>query len=378
MKGVSATPMSAAVAVMIGIGFMTAKSQASTQIAHPIPPLSQVAKGEKVTPLTLDEAIERAVHQATGVLKAHNNLDASGEQLIQSYVQFLPNLQAVAGYNTIQGNSYLTTAAPTFVDTRNHGGYYQLSTTFNIFNGFSDWSSMRASLARNSANKLSLVRAKQQIALDIAQSFLQIVLDRDIVRIAEKNLASSQAREDQLSEQTRIGAKNMADLFRQQALTSSDETYLVTSQDKQRTDEIFLLRKLRLDPAAPCDFLEPVKELDQQRTNVKNGESAAKVKQAHVDDEAEMIRIALEKRADLHAQTENATAYRWDVRSARSTYFPKLDFGISMAAAGRNLDSQTVNGIDVTNAAPALPSVNSQLANQTNYTVGLTLTWNIF
>ena len=76
----------------------------------------------------------------------------------------------------------------------------------------------------------SEARKKQQIALDVAQSFLQVVLDQQLVRIAKKNLVASQDREKLLTEQTRVGVRNLADLFRQQAQTSADESFLANSR----------------------------------------------------------------------------------------------------------------------------------------------------
>jgi outer membrane protein len=208
-----------------------------------------------------------------------------------------------------------------------------------------------------------LKRAKQEIALDMAQTFLQVILDQDLVKIAQKNLASSRVRENLLREQTRVGVRNLADFYRQEAQTSSDEAYLVTQQSKQRSDELMLLRKLRMDASQNYRVVAP--------TLKEDGYSAA------FDDEDELVQTALANRADLTASERTARAFTWDVTASRASYFPRLDLGASILGAGRILDKQLVDGVGDVKPREQM-GLNDQLTHQVYYTVGLTLTWNIF
>ena len=316
--------------------------------------------------LDLEGSVKRAIAEATLVQKSFGEFQISGDQLVQAYAEFLPNLTASGTYNTVTGKTFLTSAAPTLVDTRNHGAGYQVSSTINLFNGLNDLAGWRASGARKEAARLSLIRAKQLIALDVAQTFLQVILDQEIIKIAEKNLVSSQARESLLAEQTRVGVRNLADLFRQQALTSSDETFLVNSQAKERADELSLIRKLRLDTDKNYKLTTP--NLKQDEPEIPE----------EFTDENKMIAVALEHRPDLRAAEDSARAAAWDVTSSRSLYFPHLDFGATVASSGRILSHQLVTppGSDVT---PEIQNgLNDQLAHQVNTSVGFTLSWTLF
>lgn len=338
---------------------------AAAQLSHPIPSLSE-KKGEKdVGQLSLEKSIAYAIEAASAVIKARGESEVTAQQLLQSYFQFLPNLAATGAYNRTRGSNYLYIATPSIVESVSHGASYTIGTTVNIFNGLADMAGLKAALNRREAADLNLRRAKQQIALDVAQRFLQVVLDQQIVRIAKKNLTSSQEREKLLSEQTRVGVRNLADLFRQQAQTSSDESYLVNAENKERTDELQLLVLLRLDPTSNYRLVEP--KLEEE------------AKGNRYDDEDALVKLALQNRADLTASKDRAKAASWDVTTARSSYFPKLDFGVSMTGVGRNLDSQTVNGTDQLPSVPAgLGDWSDQLRHEVMYTYGVTLTWNIF
>ena len=321
------------------------------------------AGGKDIVRLTLEDSVAEAVRGATIVQKARNEMGATGSQLIQGYAQFLPNLQTSAGYDFSQGKQLLTSATPTLVDARSHGASYQISSTLNIFNGLSDAAALSAAIARDKASRLSYARARQLIALDVAQAFLQTILDKEIVKIADKNLASSKGRERLLTEQARVGVRSLADLYRQQAQTSSDESFLTSSLAKERADELILLRKIRVDPARRYEFVAP--KIDE---NPK--------KRPDFEDEGQLVDLALKSRPDLQSQAEIARAYHQDARVIRGGFFPRLDLGAVAFGGGRWLDSQTVNGADVTGLQSQ--SLGDQLSNNIVWTVGLKLTWNPF
>lgn len=321
------------------------------------PPLSQ----EKAS-LTLAESISLALKTATQVLKAQSSADLNGAQLLQSYAQFLPNLGIQGSYSYMNGNNYFTTAAPTYITTNNFGATYSVTSSLNLFNGFSDYSNLRSSLLKKDAADLSLFRAKQAIVLDVTQSFLQVILDDQLVDIAKKSFSLSQERQKLLEEQTRVGVRNLADLFRQQAQTSADEFSLANALNKERSDEILLLRKLRLDLSKNYQLVPP---------KIEEGQADQRF-----HDENDLIRTALEQRADLKSSDHLAEAGEWDVRNSQGAYLPRLDLGFNLNSAGKNMFSQTVNGVNV--VPPAQQDIFTQLRSQSYYTVGLTLTFNIF
>jgi outer membrane protein len=312
--------------------------------------------------LTLPQSIERALDQATLVLKAKNDVAFNGTQLLQAYAQFLPNLDVGGEYSKTQGRIFESFTTPTIVDTINHGASYQLSSTFNLFNGLFDIASLRSASNRSSVSNLSLYRAKQQIRLDVTQAYLQVLLDGEIVKIGEANLKSSQEREKLLQEQTRVGLRSLADLYRQQAQTSSDEIFLINSRNRERDDLILLLRRLRLDIR---------KEYALQNVPYGTPPTADPYEQ-----EQALMQQALDNRADLRAAQALSNAAHADVTAARSGYWPRLDLGADYFGAGRILDKQIVNGTD------ELPmpqrGLNTQLGDQTYYTLGATLSWGLF
>lgn len=312
--------------------------------------------------LTLEDSIRLAIRGATTVLKAENEVTVNGSQLLQGYGQFLPNFAGNGNYNYSRGTTYYTEGAPALVQGTGWGAGYTLASDLNIFNGLADLAGLKSAVLKKDASDLTLLRAKQQISLDITQAFLQVILDNKLVDINRKNLQETQAREDLLTEQTKVGIRNLSDLFRAQAATSAAESLLLTSQNTTRTDQILFLRRLRADVAKKYHFVEP--ELTGDRGDKK------------FTDENELLKKGLANRADLKAFDNLASASNWDVKSNFAGYLPKLDLLGTVVSGSHYLNSQNVNGQPVTPSVQ--PNLAYQLSTQVQYTVSLNLSWTIF
>ena len=221
---------------------------------------------------------------------------------------------------------------------------------------------MKAAIARKSANELSLSRAREQIAVDITQAFLQVNLDAELVTIARENVRVSLERQNLLTEQTRVGIKDLSDLYRQEAQTSSDEAALISIENKLRDDTIQLVRRLRLNTAQNYAF--------QKKTSDDKGSSLETLS------EEALIAEALQQRTDFQASQKTLNAATWSISSAQSSYYPKINFNANLAGLGRNVTKQFVNGVDLT------PNQQTNLWVQSRENIlwdaGISLTWAIF
>jgi len=316
--------------------------------------------------LSLEESVEIAIQTATSVLKAQNDVLSNGAQLLQAYGQFLPNVGATANYTYSNGSVFLSQSSPQLVQGSSTGAGYQITSDLNLFNGLADYSGLRSALLKKDASQLTLYRAKQQIALDIAQSFLQVVLDDKLVEINRKNLQESQERERLLQEQTKVGVRSLADLFRQQAETAQDESLLLTAENKTRQDQILFLKKLRADISKKYHFVEPA---------LSEGDPTGKVDPRYKSESA-LMKSALTNRTDLKAADNQANAAHWDVKVNWATYLPKLNLVGSMISGGAYLNSTTANGATIT--PPEQSNLGYQLGTQIDWQIGLQLSWTLF
>ena len=319
---------------------------------------------DSIQTLSLDDCIRIGLQQSTQLLLSQDSLKITGAALIGAYGNFLPNLALNGNYAYTSGKSLLTVTTPTLVQSRGSQLDYNLTTTINIFNGLSDYSALKAATLNKSASEFNLQRSKQQIAFDVTQTFLQVILDRQIVQYAGQNLDASNKREEQLRELTAVGRNAISDLYQQQAETSSDKLFLIQSQDKLKNDIILLLRKIKISETDKYDIADMPPDTLPLGPDYQNAQ--------------DLIAKAVQQRPDLRSSELSIKVADWQIRQYRSGYLPKLNFGGGLYSTGGYLNELYLNGVDEIGPLELQEPPARALFGQFYGEVGLNLTWNIF
>ena len=321
---------------------------------------SALPQGPQV--LSLQDCIGIGLTRSTEVLKGKNNVEMAGALVLNAYGQFLPDLNAGAGYNYLAGRQLALSTTPVLVNADRSAYNYQLTSTLNIFTGHYNYASLKAATLNKRSSELTLDRARQQISLDITQGFLQVMLDRKLVSLEEENWKTSTDREKQLKALTDVGRKALADLYQQQAQTSHDRSLLIETQNRLRTDKILLLKKLRLDSLEQYEFGEvPVDERPEAEI---------------YGNEQSLVAKALSQRVDLRSLQLNKLSADWDIKKYRSGYLPKVFVGAGVFGGGAYYDKLYENG--VYSKPGSQTALGDQLTQQIYGTLSLNATWAIF
>lgn len=328
------------------------------------PDANQNAGGDQAIELTLDSCIKLGIESATNILRAKNSIELTGADLIQAYGQFLPNLAVTSGVGASEGRYYNWVVTPVEISERDWGTNLQVSTSVNIFNGLADSASLHSALERKTSAVITLDWARQQIALDVAQIFLQAAYGQRRLALAQENLKVSKGRQELLEAQSKVGLKDLTDLYRQRALTSRDESSVSKIFATQKTDMLALLKRLRLDARKQYKIVEP------KLTKPSEAEFSL--------NENDLIKMALQRRPDLKASEHALAASKSDIEVSKSSYLPRVDFGISAVDVTRQLDTHSVVGESVDLFSSTQRNLGQQFGDQILYNVGITMTWSIF
>ena len=322
-----------------------------------------------VETLTLEKVIKIAIENAVATAQAKNNYELTGAQLLQAYGQFLPSLSVSATYTPLNSNQRINPTTlpggqvifPLFGQQTTSIGF-SLNSSLNLFNGLADQAALQNAIHARESAGYTLKRAKQDIAFSVAQAYLQILLNQELLAIAQENLKVSQERLRQLQEQARLGARTIADLYQQEAQKAADELAVIRAENTLRNSKLALIRQARLDPTKEYKFESP--PIDTTLLG------------AEYQDEARLIAVAQEQRADLKAAQESLTAASWAITQARGTFLPALNLNFTLFTNGFSVFNQSIDGNTIPN--PVLPTVGEQLNKQISFNIGLQLSWTIF
>jgi outer membrane protein len=180
--------------------------------------------------------------------------------------------------------------------------------------------------------------------------------------VAVSNLELSKAREDQLTEQVRIGTKAPPDLYRQQAQARADEVAVIDANNRVTNDVTALLARLRLDETRRYEIVEPAPD------TARLEESSLVL--------ADLIRSADRARPDLAAARNKAASDSYEMQAARGEYLPQLALRFDYIGSGRVFGREIVAGKDQLTTGQR--SVGSQLGDQRYGVLSLGLSWNLF
>ncbi|HEY4111575.1 TolC family protein [Puia sp.] len=319
-----------------------------------------MAQGVRV--LTLGDCIGIALQRSTAVLKGNNDVALAGTQVMAAYGQFLPNVQAVGGVNYDKGNNWFGSTGIALANEARGVYNYQLTSSVNLFTGYFNRSSLNQAKLNQQVSGLTLERAKQQIELDITQSYLQLILDRKIVVLDSNNLTVSLDREHQLSMLTDVGRTARTDLYQQQAQTSSDQLLLINARSRMQDDKILLLQKLRIDSGGNYEIADI--PIDDEAEAGKYGNADA------------LVTEGVQLRIDLRSADLNIQANDWNIRKLKSGYLPTVSASGGFFNDGGWFNSLKVNGVEELPGSQT--PVSTQLYKNSYGLLGVNATWNIF
>ena len=315
--------------------------------------------------LSLANCVEIALNNATSAKKAKSNLKLQGSDVLRSYGSFLPKISVSATYTPYslsQSYAQYDLEAPPFkIKSESESVNLTLTTSLNLFNGFSDYASLQSALNREQAAEYTLARTLQSVVFDVTQYYYQVLMNRELLDIAKENLLSVHDQLTLTDRQFQIGLKSRTDLYQQQAAAAESSMAVIQAETRMQRSTIELLRRLQIDPLTKVT-LEP-------------GQNELEIAHQKKPDIDSLVTVALDRRSDLKSKSFETKAAKWQITQSRSPWYPRLALNFNASTAGTEYLRQSHGGYS---AEYSYPPVSDQLRNSIGYSVGLNLSWSIF
>jgi outer membrane protein len=306
--------------------------------------------------LSLANCIEIALNNATSAKKADFNLKLRGADVLRRYGSFLPRISTSAGYAPYSVNRTYIQADPISQvhKTSIKSIDLTLATSLNLFNGFSDFTSLQSSLKQEHAAEYTLQRALESVVYDVTQAYYQVLLNQELLDIARENLLLAQDQLTLTDRQFQIGLKSMTDRYQQQADASESGLAVIKADTRLQRSMFELLRRLQIDPQTKIALQPSPEELKAPLSSKIDIDSLAA--------------ITLQRRNDLKSKGFETNAAKWQVRASRAPWYPKVDLNFNVSTGGT----------EYLNNEYSYPPLSEQLDHSVGYSVALNLSWALF
>jgi len=262
-----------------------------------------------VTKLTFEEAVVIGLERNVNLNQQKNQLEANQAQKLNAVGNFLPNLNITGAVQRQEGQQSNTTNGSLENLTTDYIGG-QLNSGLTVFNGLRNYNTLAQSNNQLMAQSYLIKRSTQDVVSNVATQYLQVLLDQELLRIADENLKTQNAVLEQIRGFEEVGSRAITDVYNQDAQAKSAQVLYIRAKNNLQNDKSILAQTLQLDPSQPFEVV-----------NSPLSEDLNRYKNMSLDS---LILIAVANRSDLKQLDYQLKANKYAYKSALSTALPSV------------------------------------------------------
>lgn len=281
------------------------------------------------TRLSYKEAVKIAIRNNYLLNQEKNNLALSQAVRTNSVARLAPSVSGTVTALRIDGNSFNQNEGKVENGIRDNV-YGSIDANLMLFNSFNRINTIRQSNEMLRAQTSIVKRTEQQVISDVSSQYLQVLLDQELMKIAERNIELLKAQLDQIKGQVDLGAKAEVDQITQDALAKGAELTFLRARVTLRNDKALLAQTMLIDATGDFQLEDP--QWDANFT-------------ASLDQELDQLyATAMTNRADYQGALYTESAAHYLVRATRGGYYPSLTAFGSYGSAYNKLQGSAARG----------------------------------
>ncbi|OGX85164.1 hypothetical protein BEN47_02195 [Hymenobacter lapidarius] len=310
-------------------------ARAQAPATPPAPPAAALGNGVPAPagPWTLQSAVDYALKNNLTVRQSE--LTAQQQEAAQrlNRAALLPT----AGLSGSQGFNFGTNRDPftnQFQQLNVRSNNFSATAQATLFSGFQLRNTVKQGVLDAQAARIDIDKARNDLSLNVASSFLQLLLAQELIRASEARLGSVQEQVTRSEKLLKAGAVAEGNLLDSRAQLASEERTLVTAQNQRDLAQLALVQNLNLDPASAGRFEVVVPVLPDPS---QYGATTANVLDPNATFELARQRLPEIKAADLRVQSA-----RRGIDIARGAYYPRLTVAGGVQTGFSSVRTQSV------------------------------------
>ena len=265
---------------------------------------------------TLEECIQYALSHNIDLKQREQEQKSREVELHSSRFSWLPDLNANIGQNFDFGRSPSKTGV--IVDQNSSNSSVAVSLSMPVFDGLRIPNDIAAKKLDLKAAVESLNKAKEDLAVNIASYYLQVLYNKEVERIAELQVSLSREQVTKTEALVKNGKVPLSQLYDIKAQLANDEVSLTEAQGNVRLALLDLTQSLELErDGANFDIVIP-------ETDDAVGKYMGSILPPdHIYDHAVTFKPQIKQQEYLLESQKKM------LKVAQSGYYPKLNFGAS-------------------------------------------------
>lgn len=306
---------------------------------------------------TLEECVDYALKNNISIRQTELELRTADVDRKAAFGNFLPTVNANASHSWNIGlNQNITTGLLENQTTQFTSA--GLNSSVDIYNGLQNQNRLRRANLSKVAAQYQLDKMKDDVSLNIANAYLQILFNKENIKVQQEQLSNNEKQELRTTELVNAGSVPRGDLLDINATVAGDRQRLVAAENSLFLSKLSLAQLLQLKEFKDFDISEEAVAVPQSSVMLQKPE--------------DIIEKAKQDRIELKIANTNLEIAEKDIRIAKGAYQPSLAGFYSFDT--RASDSQSYLGMDE-NGAPILGTlpIFDQFSNNKGHSFGVRL-----
>lgn len=270
---------------------------------------------------SLRQCIDYAIEHNIDIRQTANAAEQSNVEVNTAKWARLPNLNASAGQNWNWGRTQTAIKdestgdySTVYVNTGSHGTNMSVSTSIPLFTGLEIPNQYALAKLNLKAALADLEKAKEDISINIASAYLQVLFNEELHRVSLGQVELSKEQCNRIERLAEVGKASPAEVAEAKARVAQDEMNAVQTGNNYQLALLDLSQLIELE--TPEGFL------------LEN--PAATIELIPLASPDEIYQLALGCKASIQAAQYRLEGSKHSIRIAQSGYYPQLTLSGSL------------------------------------------------
>ena len=295
---------------------------------------------------TLEECVNYALDNNISILQARNNILSNEQDVISAKGNFMPGISSNISGSMSIGKIELYPGE--FADREFYSSSLGIGLSQNIFNGFRNINVLNQSKLTLEKNKYELGRLRDDIALNVANVYLNVLFNKENLELARSQYEFSLMQVDQVKALVELGVQPESTLIDTQATLSIDSQNLTIAENNH---ELALLNLSQLLQIPYEGFDVAVIKIDVPSENIM------------YKDIKPILNYALENRNEIKVAESDIEIAKLNTKISKSAYLPNISLGYGFNAAA--------NFSNLTDDDPFIDQVDENKGHSVNMNISI-------
>jgi outer membrane protein len=282
--------------------------------------MSSIAQQKK---WTIQECVTHALENNISIKQSEFDTLLAEENIVSARAVFFPTVSGAASQNYNFGSFISNDGNRISRDSR--GNSFGLNSGITIFNGFQNINVFKQAKLGLKTSQLQLNILKDNVSLNVVNAYLNILLNKEALKLAEEQIEISKQSLDQVQKMVDAGVRAKADMLVSRSQLASDSERLVNAENSVVLSLLNLSQLLQV----PKDNFD-VENIPIDLTNAVLTYNSSN----------EILSYALTNRPEIKKAELNVENADFNIEIAKSSYYPTLNFGAGLGTSYQHAQGQ--------------------------------------